>query len=333
MEKKCKRCSETKPIDNFRKYSLVCKDCVHKQDAEYRKVNKEKILTKNKEYYERNKEEILKKEKAYREQHADEIRLKDREKTKELAEKREIQFINCLDCGVSIEKTVYNKSFCESCSKKRNKQSAKRTYIKNSERETKRRKLEYQQNKEEIKDARKRYYYENKDDIAKKAHEEYLKNKPKYDLYHKEYRNKNKETITYKKKLYEQKTKNNVNKKIRKRISNSVYQAIKRNKSVKKGSILSKLPYTIQELRDHLEKQFEPWMNWDNWKQYNPKTWDDNDQSTWTWNIDHIEYQKDLLYDSMDHPNFLKCWDLSNLRPYNAKKNIIENKGRIICDV
>jgi hypothetical protein len=80
----------------------------------------------------------------------------------------------------------------------------------------------------------------------------------------------------------------------------------------------------MEELKQHLEKQFEPWMNWNNWTNYNPKTWKDEDLTTWTWNIDHIIPQCDLKYTSMDEENFFKCWALENLRPYSAKLNIIE---------
>ena len=40
------------------------------------------------------------------------------------------------------------------------------------------------------------------------------------------------------------------------------------------------------------------------------------------WHIDHIIPQSKLLYDSMDHPNFQKCWALENLQPLWAKDNL-----------
>lgn len=88
-------------------------------------------------------------------------------------------------------------------------------------------------------------------------------------------------------------------------------------------SILKYLPYSINELKDHIESQFESWMTWDNWGKYNSNTWNDNDSSTWVWNIDHIIPQAHLLYSSMEDDNFKKCWALDNLRPYSAKKNVI----------
>lgn len=79
-----------------------------------------------------------------------------------------------------------------------------------------------------------------------------------------------------------------------------------------------------------MESQFEQWMTWDNWGNYNSEQWDDRDISTWTWHIDHIIPQSKLLYDSMDHSNFKKCWSLDNLRPLSAKANLIKhNKSNV----
>lgn len=116
--------------------------------------------------------------------------------------------------------------------------------------------------------------------------------------------------------------------KIRHAVSGSILQAIKRNGGKKNGSILDNLPYTINELKQHIESLFEPWMSWNNWGKYNPKTWDDNDKSTWTWHLDHIKAHVKFNYDSMEHPDFRKCWDLNNLRPYSAKDNIIDGARR-----
>jgi len=70
-------------------------------------------------------------------------------------------------------------------------------------------------------------------------------------------------------------------------------------------------------------------MNWDNWKKYNSKTWDDNNPATWTWNIDHIIPQSELKYESLDDENFKKCWALENLRSYSAKQNILDGCRKI----
>ena len=91
-------------------------------------------------------------------------------------------------------------------------------------------------------------------------------------------------------------------------------------------------PWTPEELWDHFLKLMqEPgnkWMAKDNQGIYDPEMWDDNDKNTWKWQVDHIIPQSDLPYDSIDHPNFKKCWTLSNLRPYSAKQNLLDGVNR-----
>ena len=89
------------------------------------------------------------------------------------------------------------------------------------------------------------------------------------------------------------------------------------------------LPYSKADLILHIEKQFEPWMNWNNQGQYNSKTWDDNDYKTWKWQLDHIIPHSDFKYDSLNHSDFQKCWALENLRPLSAKINLLEGVNRI----
>lgn len=110
--------------------------------------------------------------------------------------------------------------------------------------------------------------------------------------------------------------------KLRSYASRDIRKAIKKNGSSKNGlSITKYLPYAIEELKQHLESQFEDWMTWDNWGVYQASKWDDNDLSTWKWQLDHIEPQSKFSYTSMDCDEFRKCWALSNLRPYSAKQN------------
>jgi 5-methylcytosine-specific restriction endonuclease McrA len=63
-------------------------------------------------------------------------------------------------------------------------------------------------------------------------------------------------------------------------------------------------------------------MNWNNHVKYYLNKWNDNDPSTWTWQIDHIIPQSKLLYTNMEDENFNKCWDLNNLRPISSKENL-----------
>ena len=91
-------------------------------------------------------------------------------------------------------------------------------------------------------------------------------------------------------------------------VSALVYDAlVTKQGRTKGGSTFAHLPYTPAELKEHIEKQFDEHMNWDNYGTY--------------WNVDHIVPQAALIYDSLTHPNFKKCWALNNLRPLEAKLN------------
>ena len=101
---------------------------------------------------------------------------------------------------------------------------------------------------------------------------------------------------------------------LRNSVSCTVNQALKKQFSCKKSSTFKKLPYSVLELRQHLENLFEPWMSWNNYGKYS--------SNNETWNIDHIIPQSLLPYSSMEEENFKKCWDLSNLRPLKSIENI-----------
>lgn len=97
--------------------------------------------------------------------------------------------------------------------------------------------------------------------------------------------------------------------------SNAIGRALRRRNGSKCGqSIMQFLPYTMSELIEHIESQWEPWMNWDNYGSF--------EAGRKKWHIDHIISQDKLSYDSMDHPNFRLCWSLTNLRPLEAFENM-----------
>jgi hypothetical protein len=73
---------------------------------------------------------------------------------------------------------------------------------------------------------------------------------------------------------------------------------------------------------------FEPWMNWNNHGTYIPDKWDDNDPSTWTWQLDHIISHSQFNYKSMEDDDFKSCWDFKNLRPYSSKQNILDGSRK-----
>ena len=156
-----------------------------------------------------------------------------------------------------------------------------------------------QANKEKIAEQRKAYRQENKEKIAEQ-------NKAYYE--------ENKDKIAEQKAANEKKRMaNDPAFKMKKRIGSSVYKALKKQGKTKGGSTFSALPYTPQDLVEHLEKQFDEKMNWDNYGTY--------------WHLDHIYPQSLFPHSSLEDENFQKCWTLENLQPLEAKENM--SKGSL----
>lgn len=119
-----------------------------------------------------------------------------------------------------------------------------------------------------------------------------------------------------------EKSKKDLNFKLRKRLSNEIWKALQKIDYSKMGhSILEYLPFSINELKEHLEKQFEPWMTWENWGACNKKKK--------TWQIDHIIPHSEFNYISMENKEFKECWNLNNLRPLEAFKNASDGGTRV----
>jgi hypothetical protein len=231
---------------------------------------------------------------------------------------------------------------CKSCKSLR----GKRYYEQNISSRLEYANLYYQENREE-KLVYKKKYKENNTELSKEIDKRYRNNnieKIKIDqikyreehkdilsIYQKQYRKENKISLKEKQREYEaNKSKTDIIYKLRKNISRAINFRLKLNNSSKAGeSIIKFLPFTIDALKDHLEAKFEPWMNWKNQGIYKLEEWDDNDPTTWKWQIDHIIPQSDFPYKTMNDDNFKKCWALDNLRPYNAKYNLIKRNKRI----
>ena len=184
-----------------------------------------------------------------------------------------------------------------------------------------------------MKEYNKKYQEENREEICKNKKEYEIKNRDKRMSYLQKNKEKRKENRQKNKKERNQKQKIRFNSdpifRLRASCSVMIGKFLKSIGSKKDSSILKFLPYSIEELKSHLEKQFEPWMTWDNQGKYDPKTWDDTISTTWTWQLDHIIPQADLPYTSMTEENFKKCWVLENLRPYSAKQNSIDGASKI----
>ena len=73
------------------------------------------------------------------------------------------------------------------------------------------------------------------------------------------------------------------------------------------GSAVRDLGCSVEELKRHLEKQFQPKMNWENYGLYG-------------WHIDHI---KPLVnFDLTNREQFLEACHYTNLQPLWAEDNL-----------
>jgi hypothetical protein len=299
--KKCTKCGIEKELtlDNFywqktrNRWRPDCKLCI----KQYEKDNSKHIKQYKKQYCQDHKEEIKQYQMQYRKENEVEIKQK------------------------------------------------QASYRQDNEEKIKQQKAEYyQENKEELKQQSAEHYHNNKEQIAMQKAEHYQENREELCAKQKKYRETNTEEIKKRDKERnskpERKKSNNINAKKRRQndplfkfrsnISKSIYKILKSKCTSKNDtSVMDYLPYTIQDLLNHLEGLFEPWMTWENHGKYDPKTWDDNDSTTWTWQLDHITPHSDFYYTSMEDQSFKECWALDNLRPYSAKQNVLDGTTRI----
>jgi hypothetical protein len=87
-----------------------------------------------------------------------------------------------------------------------------------------------------------------------------------------------------------------------------IYLALKGKKNGRKWESL--VGYTLEELMQHLEKQFQPGMTWENYGE---------------WHLDHIQPRAAHFYTNSTDPDFQRCWSLDNLQPLWAKDNKVKS--------
>lgn len=95
-----------------------------------------------------------------------------------------------------------------------------------------------------------------------------------------------------------------------KRMSKSIWHFLKMGGMTKGGKWIDLVGYSVEDLIQHLESQFDDKMTWDNYGSY--------------WHIDHIVPKQYFLDHSLEDKEhlFQCCWSLENLRPLSAKDNL-----------
>ena len=217
-------------------------------------------------------------------------------------------------------------SVCKSCRK----EESKIFYEKNKEKILKRVNKRSVDKKDDIEIYRKNYYKNNKDIISIRGKIYREENKKEITFRRKESRIKNKEKLSIQRKKYrllnlekirkrerdcaKRKIKNwksNPNYILKARLRTRLNSAIK--KEYKSGSAVKDLGCSIEELKQHLEKQFYP----------NPET---GEEMTWQnyglcgWHIDHIIPL--AKFNLTNREELLKACNYSNLQPLWAEENL-----------
>ena len=145
----------------------------------------------------------------------------------------------------------------------------------------------------------------NKDPLIREQYKQYnkqryAKNKEYVIAYQKQYNKEHPEIGRKYSANYRQKNRLRVN------LSTTLANSLKSQNCKKQGSCMKYFNFTIEQLKTHLESQYDENMNWDNYVPY--------------WHIDHIIPQS--VYDFSDMAEIHKCWNLQNLRPLEASENI-----------
>jgi len=303
MKKKvCSKCKIEKSVDEFHKDNKAkdglksnCKECCKTK------------------YYslEKNKKVKLKKDRAR-------MLLENNKKV-------------CTKCG--IEKSVDEfykakkgrvgfKSRCKKCmdevttkwaknNKEKVRANEKRNRVKNPETA----KAYRVKNKDKIKILSKNNYEKNKDKIKirnKKSSIKYREiNREKLNKYNREYNRKNREKLKEYINIYNKKKRDTDSLfKLKVNIRNSIRNSFRRKGYKKNSKSANILSCSFEEFKLHLEKQFEPWMNWGNHGKY-------NGELNYGWDMDHII----PLASATTEEEVIKLNHYTNFQPLCSKVN------------
>lgn len=196
-------------------------------------------------------------------------------------------------------------------------------YAKEYREKTKDRRKEYgkeyrEKHRNETKEYNKKYRENNKEKREKyrKVNEKRIKetnkiyndkNKEKHHIYYLEHKDK---ILKYQRELKKKKLASDPLYKLKHQFSKLLLMSFKRQGYTKKSRTYEILGCTFQEFKEHLEKQFEPWMNWENKGLY-------NGTFNYGWDIDHIVSQSNATTEE----EFIKLNHYTNLQPLCGKVN------------
>lgn len=161
-------------------------------------------------------------------------------------------------------------------------------------------------NKISCKQNKKKYYQNNTEIIKNKSRLWYENNKERHYVYHCEWKKNNLNKYHESVRKCHLKIRSTANGKLNHSISSGIYSSLA--KGTKAGRHWETLvDYTIDQLRNHLEKQFKPGMTWENYGQ---------------WHLDHKVPLSVHNFQSPEDIDFKQAWALKNLQPLWSIENI-----------
>ena len=177
----------------------------------------------------------------------------------------------------------------------------------------------YRKNNENYFKEYNKVYRENNKEYFKQWKENNEYNKEKYkgkytltDEQKQKYKeNYNKQRANERRQIYEKEKRKNDNLfKLKVLVRNFINSSVKKNGFTKKRKSFEFLGCSFQELKLHLESQFQPWMSWDNHGLY-------NGEFNHGWDIDHII----PLCSTKSEEGIFKLNHYTNLQPLCSKIN------------
>jgi len=202
------------------------------------------------------------------------------------------------------ERCEYYKKYYEA-----NKDKLKEYYRKYREKNKNKIRKYREKNKDKIKERSRKYREDSKDKIRETVRKYREKNKDKLREFHRKYYEDNKDKVRENHKKYREKRYKDPGQKLKLLNRSRIQQELKKNNIKKISKSPELLGCTVQEAREHLEKQFKEGMTWENHGLYG-------------WHIDHII--PCASFDLTDLEQQKKCFHYTNLQPLWAKENLIK---------
>jgi predicted DNA-binding protein YlxM (UPF0122 family) len=153
----------------------------------------------------------------------------------------------------------------------------------------------------------KRYAAKHKKEIAEYNKNWQKENRAKLRNYHRGWRNVNKDYVRiYKRNAIKQRYHDDPMFRLNHNIRYGVWASLKERGIKKDGRTFEILGYSSDQLKQHLESQFQPNMSWENYGE---------------WHVDHIKPISSFNFKSHKDPEFIQCWSLDNLQPLWGEEN------------